>query len=85
MRAGRRTPWGYMLLFFIVGVFAGNAIGRALAGTLPAVAKASSLGFAPTSLNLLDFIRITLGFHVSINVLGALGGLLAVILARRYL
>ncbi|MBE3590494.1 MAG: DUF4321 domain-containing protein [Firmicutes bacterium] len=85
MRAGRRTPWGWVLLFFIVGAFAGNAAGTALSKLLPLAARSGSLGFAPTSLHLLDFVQLTVGFHVSLNVLGAVGGIAAALLARRFL
>lgn len=71
-----------MLLFAVVGAFIGNRAGEALQPFVPALATFGSFTIEPGHLSLLD-VGLTLGVSLRMNLVGALGILAGVLLARR--
>lgn len=72
-----------MAVLTLLGVFVGDVIAPAVSGLLPILARSASVGFSPTEWSLAGVIRLTLGFHMSITILGAVGGLAGFLVGRR--
>jgi hypothetical protein len=79
-----RTGHGWVALgLAAVGAFVGNTAGSALGGSLPALARSAPVGFGPVPLSLFDVAHLTLGASVNLNLLGALGAVAGLLVARR--
>ncbi len=81
MRRGR-SNWKVGLLV-ILGLFAGNVAGQALAPLVPVLAQGADLTAGPAHFNLLEFLSLTLGFSFKLNLTGALAGIAAAIVGYR--
>lgn len=79
---GKRGHWFLWLMFAVIGTFIGNRLGDALQATLPVAANYSSLGFDSRELSVLD-LGITLGLSLRVNLMGAVGAVGGLLLARR--
>ncbi|GEM_PF-623128 len=76
--------WLIMLLLILLGIFLGNSLGILLADIVPFLAEAASVGFEPIGLGLAGVLSLTIGLSMYVNVVGALGGILAFIILRRF-
>jgi hypothetical protein len=74
------------LLVLLVAAFAilGNLLGEALSGILPLLGRAVSLGLNPPLVADLNFLHLTFGFGLSLNLAGLIGLLLGAFLYRRW-
>lgn len=82
--ATRGAPRALLALLLVLGVYAGNRVGEALARQAAWLARYHELGLGPLQLDLLGFLRLDLGLDLRINAAGALGGVLvAWLMARR--
>lgn len=79
---GKRGSWVIVVVFLLVGVFAGNKVGEALQNSLPVAGRYGLLHLPAREVSFLD-LAFTLGFRLKVNLAGALGGLLGMLLARR--
>ncbi len=79
---GRKTSWLLTTIFVLVGLFVGNRIGDAIQAVVPAAAKYSAVAIKPRDVQFLD-LGVTAGFSFRVNLLGAIGGLAGLFLARR--
>ena len=82
---GRNPKWWLVFLLIILSILVGNLIGEALQAALPILGRYSSIGFAPQEINFFDFARLTIGFTLQVNLMGALGALLALFGQQRFL
>lgn len=83
VRGGRRGTWWMVAVLVLLGVFLGDVLAPALSRSLPILARSASLGFPPTELSLFGVLRITVGLHLAVTVLGAIGGLVGLLAGRR--
>lgn len=77
-----RSKWLVGLLM-LLGLFAGNVVGQALETLVPVLAIGARASFGPTELNVLGLLSITVGLSLYVNLLGALGGILAAVAGGR--
>lgn len=89
-RSGGRQRAGWKLvLTVLLGMILGSAVGSALEHVLPDgvvkrfLVESVGWGLEPRTLDLV-VVTLTLGFSVSLNVMGVLGVVLAVYLFRWY-
>jgi hypothetical protein len=78
----RREVW-VAVVALLIGAFAGNLLGEALEKWIPLLARYGDLSLEPRSFRLLNLLHFTLGFSLRINLVGALGALGGLFLARR--
>ncbi len=78
----RRELW-VAVVALVIGAFAGNLLGEALEKWIPVLARYGDLSLEPRSFRLLNLLQLTLGFSFQINLVGALGALAGLFLARR--
>lgn len=77
----QRSFW-LLFLLLLIGAMVGDALGVLLIPVLPILKNTTSVGLAPTTVDL-HFIRITLGFTLTLGPLTALGLLLGYFLYRK--
>jgi len=77
-----RSRW-LVVLLMLLGLFAGNVVGQALETLVPAMAIGAKASFGPTELSILGLLKITAGLSLYVNLMGALGGILAAVAASR--
>lgn len=89
-RATGRQKSGWMLvLIVLLGMILGSAVGAALEHVLPDgvvkrfLVESVGWGIEPRTIDLV-VLTFTLGFSVSVNVMGVLGVVLAIYLFRWY-
>lgn len=80
---GRNRSWWIIALIVLAGLFIGNLIGEALQNTLPILGRYAPVGFSPQEINLLGVARFTLGVSLRVNLMGALGAIVALIGCQR--
>jgi len=86
---GRQKPVWMLVSIVLLGMILGSAVGAALEHVLPDgvvkrfLVESVGWGLQPRTLDLV-VVTFTLGFRVSLNVMGVLGVVLAVYLFRWY-
>lgn len=88
----RKSNFGILLVFVIIGLLIGSVTGEVLALILPegnVVEKFLMFPiirpqFGPATVNLI-VATITFGFSLKLNIISALGIIFSVVLLRRYL
>lgn len=83
--AARAVPRTLVLFLLLLGVFAGNRVGEALARQAAWLGQYQELALGPVQADLLGFLRLEFALGLSANAAGALGGLLTGWLAVRRL
>jgi len=77
----RRLGAGAAILFALVGALLGSIVGHLLSGVAPWLLRSVGFGMgSPVSFNLLDILDLTVGIKMEINLAGAIGALLALVL-----
>ncbi|MGI6486639.1 MAG: DUF4321 domain-containing protein [Tepidanaerobacteraceae bacterium] len=71
-----------LVIFLIVGLLLGDALGQAFGGYLPLLSYGKNVGLSATKLDL-GILSLTFGFDISLNLAGAIGLILAIALFRR--
>ena len=79
-KRGKAGGYLSLILFLALGAFIGDLIGEVLANYVEIFGVYAQLGFSPVNLKLLHLFDLTLGLSLRINMVGALGGMLAVFL-----
>ncbi|MEW6032326.1 MAG: DUF4321 domain-containing protein [Bacillota bacterium] len=82
MRRGFSTLVFVLLVAFTAVL--GNLLGEALSGVIPFLGRMVVLGLHPPFTADLGFLRFSLGFSLSFNLVGLVGLLLGVFLYRRW-
>ena len=88
----KKSNVGILLIFFIMGLIIGSAVGELLAFILPQGSVVEMFfthpivrpEFGPATLNLI-VATITFGFSLKVNSISVLGVIFSVVLLRRYL
>ncbi len=75
MRGPRAFRLPALILLMVLGAFIGNIVGEIAAPYWPVFGNYARLGLAPTEINLLNTVDLTLGFNFNLNVFGGLGAL----------
>ena len=78
----QKSLWA-LLLVVMLGAIAGSAIGQALSNLMPVLAQGVALGIDPPLKLNLYVLQITFALDFHLNLVGALGMLLAVFAYRR--
>lgn len=81
MRRNYRSS-SILVILLIVGVIIGGVLGQALGKYAPILNEGRNIGLSTTQLNL-GIITLTFGFNISLNLAGALGLIIAILLYQR--
>ena len=79
-KRGKAGGYLSLILFLALGAFIGDLIGEVLANYVAILGVYGQLGFSPVNLSLLNLFDVTFGLNLKVNLMGALGGMLAVFL-----
>lgn len=71
-----------LVILLLVGLVIGDIIGDALGKYLPFLAQGNSVGLSTTTLDL-GIIALTLGFKINLNLAGAIGLIIAILLYQK--
>ncbi|MFQ6091811.1 MAG: DUF4321 domain-containing protein [bacterium] len=88
----KRGNFGILLVFVVIGLLIGSAVGELLAFVLPNGSVVEMFfthpiirpEFGPATINLI-VASITFGFWLKVNIISVLGIIFSVVLLRRYL
>jgi hypothetical protein len=88
----KKSNFGILLIFVIIGLLLGSIVGELLALILPDGSVVEMFltypivrpAFGPATINLV-VTTITFGFSLKLNIISALGIIFSVVLLRRYL
>lgn len=82
MRHNRGRSSLVLILFLLIGGVVGDLLGGLAARSLPLLGRPLTFSLAPTTLDVV-LLKLTFGVSVSVNLLGLIGLVLAVVLWLR--
>ncbi len=81
MKRGYRST-ALLVILLLVGLVIGGVLGQAFQKVLPILSFGKSIGLDTTTLDL-GIILVTFGFTINLNLAGAIGLIIALILYQR--
>jgi len=81
MKRNNRSPL-LLVILLIVGLVIGGVLGQILGTFAPILNQGKSIGLSTTNLDL-GIVYISFGFNVSLNLAGAIGLIIAILLYQR--